>query len=102
VLESALGCEWTIEQDSGTLQTILVPKDYAGPNACSYTNASIAFNQTDAYDAATYNLLTGLDYDRDGRIFITLATEDVEIIVNTVSNVPYLWGPALVEVRTWR
>jgi hypothetical protein len=102
VLEYAEGCSWTIEQDTGFFQTIRVPREYVGANTCSYTNASIAFNSADAYDVATANLLASLDYDRDGRIFISLADEDVEIIVNTVSNVPYLWGPTSVEVWTWQ
>ncbi len=102
VLERAIGCFWTVEQDSGGTQSISVPRNYVGAKTCSYTNASISYDALDAYDVATANLLSALDYDSDGRIFISLADEDVEIIVNTVSNVPYLWGPSLIEVRVWQ
>ncbi len=102
VVTQAIGCTWTIEHDVGTVQTIPVPSGYFGSNVCEYTNASIIFNSDDAYDVATYNLLRTLDYDGDGRIFISLREEDIEIIVTRVSNVPYLWGPSLLEVRVWR
>ena len=102
VLENATGCTWTIEQDTGTFQVISIPKSYGGAKMCSYTNTSVSYDLSDAYDVGLHALLQSLDYDSDGRIFVSLDDEDIEIIVSTVSNVPYLWGPSLIEVRTWR
>lgn len=102
VVEDAVGCTWTVERDDGTKQTVPVPNNYAGNNTCSYTNASINYNAVDAYDVATYSLLRSLDYDGDGRIFISFSDADLEIIVSKISQVPYLWGPSLVEVRVWQ
>ena len=102
VLENATGCTWTIEQDTGAFQVISIPKSYGGAKMCSYTNTSVSYDLSDAYDVGLHALLQSLDYDSDGRIFVSLDDEDIEIIVSTVSNVPYLWGPSLIEVRTWR
>ena len=102
VLTRAVGCTWIIEHDDRTFQTIPVPQAYVGGNFCSYTNTTIIYDAADAYDTAVYSLLRSLDYDSDGRIFISLAEENIEIIVNKVSNVPYLWGPSLFEVRVWQ
>ncbi|MFC1648093.1 VWA domain-containing protein [Nanoarchaeota archaeon] len=101
VLESAIGCKWQVEFESGKIQNFSVPSSYTGLNVCSYTNASISYNTVDAYDVATYSILSGLDFDNDGRVFVDFMEEDLEVVVTLISQVPYLWGPAIAEVNAW-
>ncbi|MBD3208891.1 hypothetical protein GF367_00545, partial [Candidatus Woesearchaeota archaeon] len=104
VVEEAVGCSWTVEFEDGTSQNFTVPDFYAGAKDCAYTNASHdPENYTaDAYDIAVYTLLEQLDFDDDGRVFVNLVAEDLEIIVSLVSDVPYLWGPAIMGVELWQ
>ncbi len=102
IKELAAGCNWTIAFEDGTNITQPIPEDYAGPNNCSYTNASIAYNLNDAYDVSVYAILRSLDYDHDGRVIVNLEAEDLEIIVAIVAKVPFFWGPSLVQAEVWR
>jgi hypothetical protein len=102
VLENATGCVWTIEKDSGGVQVVAIPATYTGTNVCAYTNADIAYDSGDALQQAVYEILRELDFDDDGRIFVSLSEENLEIIVTKISSVPYLWGPSIVEVRAWQ
>lgn len=100
VLERAEGCVWTIENEQG-MQTVAIPSDYSGSNLCSYTQTSISYDTQDSMQVAVFELLQSIDFDDNGVIFLSLEAEDLEIIVNQVSSVPYLWGPITVsaEVR---
>lgn len=102
VLENAEGCTWTIERDDGTTQVNAIPQTYTGANTCSYTNALQTYDNTDSLQAAVYALLQELDFDSDGRIFVSLSEENLEVIVTKIGSVPYLWGPSLIEVRMWQ
>jgi hypothetical protein len=102
VLKWAEGCAWSIEFEDGTFLNTSIPHDYLGFKTCNYTNASIAYNASDAYDLSTYNILHELDFDQDGRVFVNLNAEDLEIVVTLVSQVPYLWGPSYLKVVIWR
>ncbi len=101
VLEKAEGCNWVVELESGIYKNFSVPSSYSGGKNCSYTNATISYDEEDAYDSATHALLDQLDFDDDGRILIDFSQEDLEIQVLTVSQVPYMWGPSLLEVNAW-
>jgi len=101
VVDIAGGCRWNIEFEDGTFTNMTIPVDYSGTN-CSYTNISISYNTNDAYDISVYNLLGSLDFDDDGRILFNLDAEDLEIVVNVLSNIPYMWGPSMIEVRVWQ
>ncbi len=102
VLPYAEGCEWTIENEDSELINIPVPIDYAGNKSCNYTNSSISFNDQDSIDQSVYDLLSNLDFDNNGKININIDDEDLEIEALWVSQVPYLWGPAIIEVRVWQ
>ncbi|MBN1175434.1 VWA domain-containing protein [Candidatus Woesearchaeota archaeon] len=93
------GCTWIVESETGKNSTIKIPKDYSGPNNCSYTSASISYNVLDAYDSATHFLLSQLDPDNNGKIIVDLAESDLEITITLVSGIPYLWGPTLVGTQ---
>ncbi len=96
------GCKWVLEFEDGTFLNISVPESYSGSNNCSFTNSTIEYNSDDAYDSAVYAIFKSLDFDKDGRILFNLVSEDLEIVVNIVSGIPYLWGPAIIEARVWQ
>lgn len=95
------GCNWNIESEAGIFSNVLIPKDYAGVNACNYTATDITYNPYDAYDSATYHLLRQLDPDHDGQVIVDLTEADLEITITLVSGVPYLWGPSIVQTSVW-
>ena len=101
VLPEAEGCIWTIETEDSKLITALIPSGYSGTNLCSYTGSDINFNRQDSINLAVYKLLSNLDFDDNGKININIDEEDLEIETLQVSKIPYLWGPLIVEVRTW-
>jgi hypothetical protein len=97
------GCQWTIQFEDDTNSTKPIPSTYAGAKQCYYTAAN--FNppsSRDAYDISVYNLLKVLDFDNNGKIFVNLDAEDIEIVVTTISAVPYMWGPSLIKAEVWQ
>jgi len=102
VLENAEGCNWYIEFEDGHFLNATIPSTYLGTNNCNYTNNSISYDPVDAYDYSVFRILKNLDYYSDGKVLINLNSEDLEIIVTIISDVPYLWGPSLVNVKVWK
>jgi hypothetical protein len=107
VVEKTEGCEWTLQFEDDAFSTKAIPANYTGPNRCSYTATNYtladgAYNPADAYDLAVYSLLRDLDFDDNGKIFVNLDAADIEIVITTVSSVPYLWGPTIVKAKVWQ
>lgn len=105
VLESTEGCEWALEFEDGSFLNVSIPSTFSGTKRCNFTNSShdlSGHNPLDAYDYAVYSLIDHLDFDDDGRIFVNLKAEDLEIIVTLIGDVPYLWGPAIVKLVVGR
>ncbi|MBR9700031.1 VWA domain-containing protein [Candidatus Woesearchaeota archaeon] len=102
VLPKADGCRWTIETEGSGNITARVPSDYSGGKNCYYTNSLFSYDSEDSIDLAVFNLLSNLDFDSDGRIDINIEEQDLEIESLSVTQVPFLWGPAVVEVRAWQ
>jgi len=110
VVAKKIGCNWTIQFEDDTFSTKTIPSDCSGASPCprcsytaiNHTLASGAYDPEDAYDIGVFNLLRDLDFDDNGKIFVNLDASNIEIVITTVSSVPYLWGPTLVEVRTWQ
>jgi len=107
VVERTEGCVWTIQFEDDTNSTKTIPSDYSGTKQCSYTETNHtlsdgAYDNHDAYDIAVYGLLRALDFDDNGKVFVNLESEDIEIVITTVSSVPYLWGPTLVKAKVWQ
>jgi hypothetical protein len=102
VKEKADGCTWNVEFFDGSFTNISMPSNYTGSNTCSYTNASISYDIDDSYDNAMYELLRNLDIYEDGRVFVNLDGQDINISLIKLDDIPYMWGPVLVEVRTWQ
>ncbi len=102
VVENSEGCDWLLEFEDGTFSNVSVPSSYAGIKECNFTNSSIYYDSVDAYDIAAYGIFNALDFDDDGRLLFNFVSEDLEIFVNVVTGIPYLWGPAIVEARVWQ
>lgn len=101
VLEKAEGCIWNIEFEDLSFENISIPSYYNGENRCNYTNVSRSYDPNDAYDVAAYRLFEKLDLNNDGRLFVNLESQDLEIVITSVESVPFLWGPSVMEGRVW-
>lgn len=99
VFSTREGCEWFVKFEDSTNDTFAVPANYTGTKKCYYENAT--YDETDATDDAAYRLFRRLDFDNDGELEVRLDENNLEVDTLTVSDVPSLWGPALVEVRVW-
>lgn len=95
----SVGCNWSINFDDGSEESILVPSNYAGDKICYFTNAT--FNQSDAINWATYTLFQQLDFDGDGNLAVKIGDEHVEFDTVAIAAVPSMWGPSIIEARIW-
>jgi hypothetical protein len=102
VVPDAEGCIWNVQYEDGTSENITIPAAYAGANRCSYTGANITYDATDAYQLGAYNIFNRLDFRQNGKLFVNLRNEDLEVIVTTISQVPYMWGPSVVKLEVAR
>jgi len=95
------GCDWTIELEDESISNLKAPSSYSGSDVCSFTSAGKIFDADDSYEVAVSKILEKLDFDKDGRLDISFDENDLELEYVTISNVPSLWGPAIVEIRVW-
>ena len=103
IKEAAEGCIWAVSFADGSSKSIKAPYDYAGARNCQYSPGLISYNSSDAIDIVMYNLLRKLDVNPPtGDIEISLSESDLEISAQTIKDIPFLWGPAMIEVRVWR
>ena len=93
------GCNWIVDFEDGTSDTITVPISYSGTQTCYYANAT--YEISDAMDDAAYRLFSRLDLDSNGELEIKLDENNLDVDTITISDVPSLWGPAIIEVRVW-
>jgi hypothetical protein len=100
VVEKSDGCNWDIKFEDNSTDTIKVPSSYTGSDSCNYETA--VYEQNDAMDISTYNLFRNLDIDKNGLLDVKISEENFDFDAVTVTNVPSLWGPAIVEIRVWR
>ena len=96
----ASGCNWNILFEDGSNMTLTIPSSAVTNNTCSFYDD--VYNTDDATQSAIYNLLLELDLDDDGYIDINVGYQGFLLSTATVTSVPYLWGPATVEVRLWQ
>ncbi|MBI4452528.1 hypothetical protein HY637_03800 [Candidatus Woesearchaeota archaeon] len=99
VVAKSDGCSWTISFEDGSASTIKIPSDYNGADICSF--ASQTYDSNDALDNAVFQLFSNLDIDKDGKLEVNIDENSLNINTLTVSKVPSLWGPAIVEIRVW-
>lgn len=104
VAATADGCAWNVAFEDGTFSTIKIPPGYSGTGTCSYTPltwASGDFDQNDALDSAVYQLFTNIDIDKDGKLDVIIDENSFNVNTLTISKIPSLWGPAIIEIRVW-
>jgi hypothetical protein len=106
ILPKIVGCTWIVESENNDNTTIKIPSNYAGSKTCYYTNSTQTFNSSyefdDAYDLAVYQIFRQLDIDNNGKIIVSLASEDLEVVVLTVGGLPYMWGPSMLNLEVWQ
>jgi hypothetical protein len=102
VVPKSEGCKWTVQFEDDTYQNITIPAGYGGSNLCSYAAGNIAYDSEDAYQLGAYTLFQRLDFRKNGKLYVNLRDEDLEIIVTTISKVPYMWGPSIMRLEVTR
>lgn len=101
VVSKADGCSWNVAFEDETFSTIKVPSTYSGGDSCSYTASSKAYDADDALDNSVYQLFNNLDADKDGKLEFNIDSSNLNVNTLTISKVPSLWGPAVIEIRVW-
>jgi hypothetical protein len=99
VFPVAIGCNWTIKFEDGTNSSILIPQSYNGLNKCDYENS--IYNTNDAIDNAAFDLFKQLDLDNNGKLFVKIDSNNLEVDIKSLAGIPYMWGPSLIEMRVW-
>ena len=99
VVAKSEGCTWTINFEDGTSKIIKVPKSYSGTNTCDYANA--IYDANDAVDNSVYSLFRNLDLDKNGKLDVNIDESNLDFNTLSISKVPSLWGPAIIEIRVW-
>ena len=101
VLPQNEGCNWQISFASGPVQTIPVPSNYTGGSSCKFGPAQVSFFENSSVQYATHKLLQNLDWDNDSLVDLNIDDIYAEFDYLSVDESPYLWGPAIIEVRAW-
>ena len=99
VVAKADGCSWAVSFEDGTSTTIKVPSNYNGADVCSYSSKT--YDANDALDNVAYSLFSNLDIDKDGKLDINIDENNLNVNTLTISKIPSLWGPAIIEIRVW-
>ena len=99
VASKAIGCSWNLTFADGTSTMIRIPSNYAGNATCSF--AFGIFDGDDSIDIVAYQLFNNLDLNKDGNLDVNFNSNNLQIDTLTISKVPSLWGPAIVEIRIW-
>ncbi len=99
VVSKSDGCLWNVSFEDGTSTSIGVPSGYGGTDTCSFIGKNYDLN--DALDNAAYHLFSNLDLDKDGKLDINIDANNLNVNTLTISKVPSLWGPAIIEINIW-
>ncbi|MBI2656753.1 VWA domain-containing protein [Candidatus Woesearchaeota archaeon] len=99
VVAKADGCSWAVSFEDGTSSTIKVPSSYNGADTCSYSSKT--YDANDALDNVAYSLFSNLDIDKDGKLDVNIDENSLNVNTLTISKIPSLWGPAIIEIRVW-
>ncbi len=102
VLPYAFGCDWNIEYENGDTAWVNVPANYSGVKRCAFNSTLVYYDVNDSIDTAVYSLLKSLDLDDDNTTLINFNQLNIEIQSIAIPRAPYLWGPAIIEVRMWQ
>lgn len=99
VVSESNGCSWILNFEDGSTSTVNVPSTYSGGSSCSYSLKT--YDADDALNNAAFQLFNNLDLDKDGRLDVNIDSSSLNFNTLTVSKVPSLWGPAIIEIRVW-
>ncbi|MBI2655540.1 VWA domain-containing protein [Candidatus Woesearchaeota archaeon] len=99
VVAKSDGCSWTVSFEDGSASTIKVPSSYNGADICSFSAQT--YDSNDAMDNAVFQLFSNLDLDKDGKLEVNIDENSLNINTLTLSKIPSLWGPAIIEIRVW-
>jgi hypothetical protein len=100
IVSSANGCLWHIQFSDYSNSTLAVPEAYNGSSGCYYQQNREEYNNNDALQEATHNLLKVLDYNNDNLVDVKFSYQDLKISSFTVTGIPYMWETE-VQVRRW-
>ncbi|MBD3163611.1 hypothetical protein GF323_00245 [Candidatus Woesearchaeota archaeon] len=107
ILKKADGCTWNITFSDKSYAIIKVPAGYSGTKTCTYTHSGghriINYDSEDAIDAAVASLLKKLDFTGNkGEVDIKFSNNTLSVQTKSTTEIPFLWGPSLLECRVWR
>ena len=101
ISSSANGCSWDIEFEDGSIITYKAPLSYSGTEQCLYTTATKQYSFNDALQTATYNLLSAIDVDKDGKVDIKFPEQSLQLSSSSITGIPFPWATE-VKVIEWR
>ena len=99
VVSKSDGCSWNVAFEDGTSSTIKVPSDYSGADVCSFSGK--IYDSNDALENVVYELFNNLDIDKDGKIDVNIDENNLNFNTLSISKIPSLWGPAVIEIDVW-
>lgn len=102
VYEEAEGCLWDVLMLGDLVEDIRIPSDYAGDEHCTYTGGGPGSGEDDVWRALALDVFSSFDLDNDGDLEVSFDEEELEFNAVEQEDIPYLWGPALLEVTVWR
>src|SRR3989344_1649079 len=98
VVATADGCIWNVAFEDGSFSTISIPPASTETDPCSFTPSSIAYDANDALDNSVFQLFSNLDIDKDRKLDVNINENNIDVSTLTISKVPSLWGPAIIEI----
>ncbi|MDP4039653.1 MAG: VWA domain-containing protein [Candidatus Pacearchaeota archaeon] len=95
------GCTWTVQFEDYTNLTLNIPQNYEGTKLCYYRENLIDYDQNDAIQTATYNLLRNLDIQPNDLVDTKFTEQSLQVSTTEVTGIPFAWSTD-VKVITWR
>lgn len=102
VYPNAEGCTWEVDFFNSLADTKVIPTTYTGTNTCTYTMLDNDYDDSDAFQVLGQKLFETFDIDGDGEVDVNFDDINLEIEIDSLTEIPYLWGPAILEVVVWR
>jgi hypothetical protein len=103
VFPFASGCHWEFNLEDGSPQTISIPHDYSGSDVCVFAQASTdTWNASNVLHRLAFDFLSAYDLNNDYDLEINPVDFGLETDTSITSEIPYMWGPAVLEVSVWQ
>jgi hypothetical protein len=103
VFDRAEGCNWSVQYEDNSMDSLRIPSSYSGSERCAYnasTNCNLEY-KIDAINSAVCRLFKKLDVDDNGKLYINIGQQNIEAEILSVGKIPFMWGPTIMEVRVW-